>query len=106
MGIQIYIKTEALKNRNIELEASEEVMYHSCGCMYEAEPNAVCEMCGEVTKPAYETFVKVEGLDVIMHAFGDSTIWHDANHWGSSRGPIMEFIEKHGLKRDNDWYEA
>jgi hypothetical protein len=102
MGIQIYIKTSALDAKGIEIvrETYKETYRCHCGCTEEGH----CGICGGNSVIHEDTVAKVDGLPV-MGTLDNDFIWHDANRWGSSRAPILEFIDKHGLI-DNDWFEA
>lgn len=88
MGIQIYINKEALERVGVAVKYHTET--HNGGSPAEewSEPCAV-----------------LDGLDKVMGHI-DNAVYHDANHWGSSRKHILEFIEKHKLQAGQDWYEA
>jgi hypothetical protein len=87
MGIQIYIKKKALERVGVGITYST-ATYH-----------------GETPADEFsEPMAEVEGLNIMMHDF-DDTVYHDANRWGSSRIPLLEFIAIHELTHD-EWYEA
>jgi hypothetical protein len=102
MGIQIYIKKASLKNKGIPFTDSSCVEGWACDCGWVAEGH--CHECGTEGWVHIADYTDIDGLPLLMHSMGE-TYWHDANHWGSSRKPIMEFIEKHGLTEE-DWYEG
>ncbi len=112
MGIQIYIKTEKFKEQGVNLEVFDELMATCCDCgwlsthTHAAEKGEVCNRCKTVEVDQYHQYVNVEGLKIVMEQLNDGVIYHDANHWGSSRAPILDFIEKHKLVAGEDWYEA
>jgi hypothetical protein len=103
MGIQVYIYTKALESKGIEVKFhnEEHTVFCSCGCC----EGGWCDCCGERTYDTYRTYVEIESLP-LMHTLGENIVWHDANHWGSSREPIMAFITKHNLIEEDEWYEA
>lgn len=103
MGIQIYIKKESLKREGINVKYDEKVHNYGCRCGKCLE--GVCPDCGTPGEIYREQIAEVSGLDRVMGVI-DNAVYHDANHWGSSRKPILEFIEKHKLKAGEDWYEA
>lgn len=88
MGIQIYIKKEALERIGVNVR-------------YFTETHDL----GPLTEKWSEKCAEVEGLDKVMGEI-DNAVYHDANHWGSSRKPIIDFIDKHRLKAGEDWYEC
>ena len=101
MGIQIYIKKEAIKHL-VEDEICEAQRYCHCD---ELDGQCECACCGsEITTTLFE-YVKYKGLDKLMNDL-DDVVWHDANTWGSSRAPILQFIEDNGLVKGTDWYEG
>ena len=106
MGVQIYIKTEALKERGVALTFNRRELYCSCACGYETSVGVECEDCRTPVRRVLETCVEIEGLDILFHELDKDTVWHDANYWGTSRTPIVEFIKKHQLLAGTDWYEA
>jgi len=100
MGIQIYIKKSAI---NV-LATEKELVHAGCHCGCVTEESEFCDECKSYAESWYDTYCTVEGLDILMHDFGD-TVYHDANAWGSSRAPILAFIESNNIS-DNDWYDA
>lgn len=103
MGIQIYIKKEALEHLGILISYDEETQHYPCRCG-EVELG-YCNVCQSSAKKYVNRYVHLQGLDLAMYDFGDA-VYHDANHWGSSRKPIIDFIDKHRLKAGEDWHEC
>ena len=83
MSVQIYIKTAPLKELGVRIMRMSEVQFGK-----------------------EEFFASVVGIPFIMGELDEETIYHDANHWGSSRKSIMAFINKHKLRAGEEWYEA
>jgi hypothetical protein len=104
MGLQVYIRTEKLKEAGIRMVYSEEVHNYPCRCG-KCE-SGTCEVCGFPAEQFKERSVDVEGIPFLMDVLNDDVIYHDANHWGSCRKPILAFIEEHKLRAGEDWYEA
>ena len=105
MGIQIYIKKAALAARDIQVTIERPLCHSGCHCQMVMTAGQYCEDCGTYAEDWEEAHAHVAGLSVVMGDFGE-TLWHDANHWGPSRAPIMEFIDKHQLRAGEEWYEA
>jgi len=103
MGIQIYIKKEALERAGVQISYAEEEDNYPCRCGEVAI--GYCNECESDGRNYTYKFAHVQGLEIIMYEFSD-TVCHDANHWGTSRKPIIEFINKHKLKAGEDWCEA
>lgn len=101
MGIQLYIKKEALTSRNIDITYN--TYREQCDCMCGARYAGFCVDCDTEAVDIETITATVIGLPV-MEVFNE-TIWSDANTWGSNRAPIMEFIELHNINKD-EWYEA
>lgn len=74
-------------------------------CVCGETKEGVCPSCGTSAEVHKEVSVEVQGLSVVMWDM-DDVIYHDANRWGSSRKPLLHFINKHGLLAGQDWYEA
>lgn len=102
MGIQIYIKKAALDTKGIEYFCETDVLETYCGC---GASLGQCNDCGVHGETFTHELCFVVGLQRTMHDLGD-VVWHDANHWGSSRPVLLEFIETHNLVKDKDWYEC
>tara|TARA_R110000744_G_scaffold147612_1_gene260557 strand:- start:874 stop:1188 length:315 start_codon:yes stop_codon:yes gene_type:complete len=104
MGIQIYIKTAKLKEADLVMIYSKESYVSPCRCG--KNDYGVCHDCGTEPETHVQEYVDVEGIPFLMEVLDKDIIYHDANHWGSSRKPLLEFIEKHKLRAGEDWYEA
>ena len=102
MGIQIYIKKSALDERKISYKTTTTT---TNGCICGETRYGYCTNCEENAQEEIHEDVVVEGLSIVMEDFGE-TIYHDANHWGSSRAPIIEFINRNCLLAGEDWFEA
>jgi hypothetical protein len=103
MGIQIYIKKSALDERGIKYKTTPVTRSYCCEC-----GQTQYGYCGNCEEDAYEEIHEdtvVDGLSLTMEDFGE-TMYHDANHWGSSRAPIIEFINRNCLLAGEDWFEA
>lgn len=105
MGIQIYIKKSALAARDIQVTTNRSICHSGCQCQAVMTAGHYCEECHSYAEDWEHSSARVKGLSVVMHDAGD-VLWHDANHWGSSRKPILEFIDKYKLVEEEDWYEG
>lgn len=105
MGIQVYITKAALAARDIQVTVERPLCHSGCHCQAVMTAGQYCDECETYAEDWEQSSAHVEGLSVVMNDFGE-TLWHDANHWGSSRKPIMEFIDKYKLVEGEDWYEG
>ncbi len=105
MGIQLYIKTEALEARGIEFTTTKEVVCNGCHCGAVQQEGAFCDECHSYAQTWTDDRTQVEGLAITMHNTGE-TLWSDANRWGSNRAPLIDFINHHKLLAGSEWYEG
>ena len=104
MGIQIYISVESIKEAGIEVKFHEETTYGYCKCGNHSKVETSCEECGTPALKYTDKYASINGLPLM--SVMDNYVYHDANHWGSSRAKIIEFINENKLMAGQDWYEA
>ena len=103
MSIQIYIRIKAIEDAKVAVVIGSETQVYFCHCGSRTE--GLCAVCGTTGETVTNEYANIYGLDILMSVMGEY-VYHDANHWGSNRKPILAFIEKLKLKAGEDWHEA
>lgn len=104
MGIQIYIKKQALDRLGIGHTSTNRVLSTTCKCGAIQEEGEYCPDCESTAQDVIEPFTEIEGLPLLMCGH-DNCVYHDANEWGTARAKILKFISEHSFTSD-DWFET
>lgn len=104
MGIQIYIKVSAIKDL---IDGDDIEKHKDCHCgnaVYGSATATKCKLCDTPISVYKQRYFKLTGL-LKWFLVLDDVICHDANKWGSSREPILDWLDTHNISQ-NDYYFA
>jgi len=102
MGIAIYISKEALAKAGVEMVEVSRAYHQPCKCGN--QEIGYCDSCGIKASNFKIDYIDIKELPFLMNEM-EEFIYHDANSWGNSRKPILEFIKSNHIAND-DWYEG